>query len=134
MLYPCCVACVLGAGAATFIDVRLDGCDSAPCTLTRGQQVNLAIDFRPKYFHWDLTVRSALRKEMELETIQEDYRIPDSTVEVGVLYTFSFPFTVPSGITGYSQFRLKLYQNFEHEICLVLPVNEIGRASCRERV
>jgi len=112
-----------GAGAATFIDVRLDGCAAAPCTLTRGQQVNLAIDFRSRDQHWDLTVRSALRKEAQLSTLQEDYRIPDSTVDPGVLYTFNFPFTVQADFTGASQFRLKLYQNYVHEICLILPVN-----------
>jgi len=74
-----------------------------------------------------MIVRSVVLKlgpNPEHHVIASDQTIPDSILEAGQLYTFTFPLSIPTGFTGASELRLKLYENFDyqHELCIVIPL------------
>ena len=107
-----------GAGVASSVALCLedDGgsiCDSAPCTLNRGQQINASIDFTPSERHPQLTLRTVLVQEAQLMALHDDVRVPDSAVNPGTIYTLNFSFQVPAfGLRGSSELRIKLYESY----------------------
>ncbi|OXA62674.1 uncharacterized protein LOC110846581 [Folsomia candida] len=109
-------------GVATLVDVTLSGCASAPCTLNAGSSYTLDVTFRPRDFHWDMSHRAILLRDTQLLELS-DGPIPDSTIDPAQVYVFSYTFNAASSHMGQGEFRLKTYQNYVHELCLVIPIN-----------
>jgi len=94
----------LFSGVAELVSISFTGCTTAPCAVTAGTEYDLDIQFKPRDFHWDLTLYAILTKEAELEVIYPTTTLPDSTVNAGELYDFNFHFRAPStSFSGVSQ-------------------------------
>jgi len=109
-------------GVAQIVDINLPGCNSAPCSFSVGSSFDLTIQFRPRDFHAQMHLRAILLKDIQLHQLV-DGDVADSTLQQGQLYEFNYRFSMPSAITGAAEFRLKFYQNYVHELCVVIPIN-----------
>jgi len=110
-------------GVAQIVDIRVEGCTTTPCQQSRGSAYAVEVDFTSRDWHADMRIRAVVRKEAQLLVLEDDTRIPDSTLNPGQTYTFRFTYIPQTAFSGLSELRFKIYQNYVSEVCWVIPLN-----------
>ncbi|OXA47273.1 uncharacterized protein LOC110855784 [Folsomia candida] len=112
-------------GDGVLLDVRLDGCTTAPCTFRRGQYYNIGVDFiNPESGDYGNVFFKALTyRANEVQIIAPDLYLEGVRINSNTQYRFDYDIYIPpTGFTGdNSELRFTVYQNMRRPLCVVIP-------------